>query len=64
MPKNIHQRHGENIKKMEKIPEKPVSTGAPDLLPEAGTRPPEEIKRIRRQVQRDQARKPANQAQK
>jgi hypothetical protein len=62
MVKDTHHRHGENIKKIAEVPEKPVSTGAPDILPPAGTRPPDEIKRIRRQVE-DQAKKPANQTQ-
>lgn len=64
MVKDVHSRHGENIKKIAEIPERPVSAGAPDILPPAGQRPPEEIKRIRRQVERDRARKSANQSQK
>jgi hypothetical protein len=32
MPKNIHKRHGENIHKLEEIPEKPVLAKNPDLL--------------------------------
>jgi hypothetical protein len=64
MVKDVHHRHGENIKKIAQVPERPVSAGAPDILPPAKTRPPEEIKHIRRQVERDRLRKPANQAQK
>jgi hypothetical protein len=61
MSKNIHHRHGENIKKIAQVPEKPVSTGAPDLLPPAGGRSPDEVKRIRRQAERNHERKAANQ---
>jgi hypothetical protein len=64
MSKNIHSRHGENIKKMAEVPERPVSVGAPDILPEAGTRPPAEIKRIRREAERNRAGKAANQTKK
>lgn len=63
MVKEFHRRHGENIKKLAEVPEKPVTAGAPDLLPAAKQRPPSEIKRLRRQVERDRAKQPANKAQ-
>lgn len=46
---------------MAEVPEKPVSTGAPDMLPAAGQRPPVEVKRIRREAERNRERKAANQ---
>jgi hypothetical protein len=63
MVKVTHHRHGENIKKMAEVPEKPVSAGAPDILPAAKQRPPDEIKRIRRQAERNRERKAENQTQ-
>jgi hypothetical protein len=63
MSKNIHSRHGENIKKMAEVPERPVSAGAPDILPPAGQRPPDEVKRIKRQAERNRERKAGNQTQ-
>ena len=51
MPKNIHRRHGENIKRMEQIPEKPTPAESPDFKTAArGERSPAEIKRIRREA--------------
>lgn len=63
MVKDTHHRHGENIKKIAEVPERPVSTGAPDILPAAGQRPPVEVKRIRREAERNRERKAANQTQ-
>jgi len=47
MSKNIHKRHGENIHRMEEIPEKPVLGNSPDVsLPYQGNIPPAQIKRL------------------
>jgi hypothetical protein len=48
MSKNIHSRHGENIHKMEQIPENPTAKGPyVDLLKSSrGNIPPAELKRI------------------
>ena len=46
MSKNIHRRHGENIHKIERIPEKPAVSEPEDVLAYRGSRSPTEIKRI------------------
>jgi hypothetical protein len=62
MSKNIHHRHGENINKMEQIPEKPIPTESPDLKTAArGSRSPSEIKRIRHQANKRRDETTANQ---
>jgi len=59
MSKNIHKRHGENIHKMEEIPEKPVLGNSPDVsLPSQGNIPPAQIKRLTDKTTKRQNKKP------
>jgi hypothetical protein len=56
--------HGENIHKMQQVPENPTPKGLPksaDLLKESkGNLPPAEIKRITHPTAKQQAKKPSN----
>ncbi len=60
--KNHH--HGEDLHRMDQVPEKPVQTRSPDLLVRSrGNLPPAEIKRLTHPKAKRQAKKPPNKTQ-
>jgi hypothetical protein len=61
MPKTHH--HGENIHRMEQVPERPAPSNSPDLLMSSkGNIPPAEIKRLTHKTAKRQTKKPKDQA--
>ncbi|MGE5555468.1 MAG: hypothetical protein ACM3UY_04290 [Methanocella sp.] len=57
MSKNIHRRHGENIHRIERIPEKPAVPESENVSASRGGRSPTEIKRIARGSAKQQGKK-------
>jgi hypothetical protein len=61
MPKTHHQ--GENIHRMEQVPERVAPAKSPDLLVGSrGNLPPGEVKRLTHKTAKRQAKEPKNQA--
>lgn len=61
---NRNSHHGENIHRMEQLPERPVPAKLPDMLKVSrGNLPPAEVKRLTHKTAKGQAKKPENQAQ-